>query len=359
MIKTIYYMQSKAFTMGDFKLKALIFALTLALLDLILPTSSSLLDCAAGKKVACFRDSKIRKNYDGFDQFLRGFGHSGEPKVIMGVFEDWIRRESVRTLNSEDAIRLKALVQLHNLAPTDGPGRCNPSTSRILEDNDQALRGALSKLEPGQVPERPIEQLVQYYAEKFIEECDYEKVLHEFDEDSLQFIRTIVGEYVGTRARDELKFPLIQGRVANPSKFIEQQPANAKNYAKTMKGIRPQRDAAIIYRLLAKVSYENFDPMGQYLKKVRKTPNDKAEVDNQKVFKLYRKYIGKPCERFVERVESSFGSKWARAQSAKLHKKQGNEAELDKNLAYFYGCQLILRNEGTLVDELRDIVRQA
>lgn len=337
---------------------------SVALVSLLTPpeVAGALFSCSLNPNAAeCLRDSsRFRHHYDGIDSFLIENAPNQNETETMKIIEDWIKRETDTNfhLTRKEAIKLRALVQLHNLVQTDGPGRCTLSSSRILQDNDLSLRGSISKLAPGEVPKRRIERLVNYYVTKFVHECDHEQLLKDFDPKSLNFVRKIVGDLIGSRARDELAYQMFNSRSIDPAAYVDQQPLTASNYAKSIKYIRPLRDVGIVYRWLSKLTVANYDSMVTYLKKV-KGPDGQSKVDGNMVYKLYKRYLGKPCEQFVERVESTFGSHWALAQSTKLHKANGTEAHLYKNLAYYHGCSAVLHSEEKLVAALKSLISES
>lgn len=299
------------------------------------------------------RDStKLRSYYDEIDSFLRDKVPREDINDSMNVVERWAVRESKTYLNQDRALRLRALLQLKNLLQTDGPGRCSLSTSRILQNNDLSLRGALSKLSPGEIPKRRIERLVNHYALAFIQECDYKEVLKEMNSDSLKLMTNIVGAFLSTRAVDELVCVKLHTCKFDPSSaiFLQQHPTVVSNFAKKLENLRWQ-DTMVIYKLLSNARRKNSDPSVKYLSGKRFNLGKNVDI-------VYREFLRNPCLQYKAKVESSFGNSWALAQSKKLHKRMGTEGSLYENLAYYYGCTFILNKEDDLIEGLEAIAKR-
>lgn len=319
------------------------------------------LDCAFQKKVTlrcAHRDSrKLASFYDEIDKDLSENVDGENVAESLALIKKRILIESTQR-SGEYALRLMALRQIHNLEQTDGHGRCTLSSTRILELNDESLRGAISNLRPGEILSRPIERLVNHFVKKFNMKCDHEVLIKRMDPEELEFVKRIVGSYISMRARNQpIKF-LFGGRTVSES-WVEEAPSMAYNYANVLswlgsRGISPKLDAPFIFGWLSKLSKEKQDPLLPYLEKVDKSPDGEPIFDQAD--ELYKKYVSKPCAQYVETLDSVFGSPWAISQSMKYHKRFDNAKQLYMNLTYYRGCSLILHNEEELFESLKEYI---
>lgn len=315
-----------------------------------------LLDCPVGKPLKCFSNIKFRKYYDEIDEILKKT-KSEDPNTLMRAIRNLMKIESSLGLNRDKEYHLKALNQLLDLAH-DGPGRCSPSTGRTLKKIDLSLRGAIVNLAPDEIPKRKIERFVNHYAEAFITECDYEKLLSGFEKESFEYIENIVGEYIGSRAAEDTMHSIFRPKIPDPSKFVQKQPEVAKTFAKSLieKSVRKQKDAAIVSKWIEIFIMKKLNPQPKYLRNVFST--GKVIVDRNDAESLFKEYVTIPCNEFTELVGITFGNKWALAKSIKRRMNLAEKAKLYKNLAYYYGCLSLKHNQYEIIRELERINRR-
>jgi hypothetical protein len=243
------------------------------------------------------------------------------PPGIMDLFADEGREQDV----------LKALMNIRDLSLIDGLGKCKLSTAKVLQTNDQALDGAISKLPPGKAPKTYIEKILKHYLDLYLKSCHFRERLKDFDPESLETMKKIIGALIGANADANLFAP----KVHNIQKFVESQPIDASFFAdKHMNSIGSGKmDGKVVKEILEQ----------------KQVSKDLKWDDKSSVRKVLQKYLFDPCAEYVSSLESSFGNKWTLAESIKYHEMMGSKDELYKHLAYYHGCQKVQRNKFALV----------